>query len=609
MSSCGPRYVFNSGETKMQSQRRFVRCKFTRTVIGGCLFAFSSSASQTALAQAGPSAELYFNGPILTMEGNAPRYVEAVVERDGLIAFTGSLKEARKKFPDAKRRNLQGQTMVPGFIDSHGHIYLTGLMLSMANVLPEPDGTAANFDDLINTTRDWMASETGRKFTQTFGWVLAYGYDHTTLREGEHPTADILDRITTEYPVLMLHQSAHLATMNHKALEAVGFTAATSDPTGGVIRRKQDGAPDGVVEENAVALVANLILSRVNADINETAIERGQDLYVSYGYTTAEEARAYAATSAALKQAALQNKLRIDVISYPDIDANVKAMDSTFLRPDRAYSNHYRIGGAKISLDGSPQSKTAWLTHPYHIVPPHTEAGYRGYPIMDDTKAGNYFKLAARQGWQIICHANGDAAIDLCLNSIEAAQKEHPNPDHRSVVLHGQMMRTDQVQRVKALGALPSFFAAHTFYWGDYHRESTLGSPRAERISPTRDAINAGLTLTTHHDSPVILPNAMRIVDATVNRTTRSGKVLGPEQRLTPFEALKAVTIWGAIQHFEEGSKGTLTVGKRADFAILSDNPVKVAPSKIKTIRVTATIKDGQLLHCASDRKRNVFCK
>jgi hypothetical protein len=101
----------------------------------------------------------------------------------------------------------------------------------------------------------------------------------------------------------------------------------------------------------------------------------------------------------------------------------------------------------------------------------------------------------------------------------------------------------------------------------------------------------------------------MRIVDATVNRTTRSGKVLGREQRLTPFEALKAVTIWGAIQHFEEDSKGTLTVGKRADFAILSDNPVKIAPSKIKTIRVTATVKDGQLLHCASDRKRNAFCK
>jgi predicted amidohydrolase YtcJ len=228
---------------------------------------------------------------------------------------------------------------------------------------------------------------------------------------------------------------------------------------------------------------------------------------------------------------------------------------------------------------------------------------------MSDEKALGYFKLAASKGWQIICHANGDAAIDQCLNSIEAAQKEYPNPDHRSVIIHAQMMRADQVTRMKALGALPTFFAAHTLYWGDYHRESTLGSPRAERISPTRDAINAGLTLTTHHDSPVIMPNAMRIVDATVNRTTRTGKTLGPEQRLTPFEALKAVTIWGALQHFEDASKGTLTLGKRADFAVLSDNPLKIAPSKIKTIRVTATIKDGQRIYCAPDQTHITICK
>jgi predicted amidohydrolase YtcJ len=552
-------------------------------------------------------ASLYYNGPILTMEGDAPEYVEALVEQDGKIVFAGRLADARKQYPSATRRNLAGQTLMPGFIDGHGHMYLTGLLLSMANVLPEPDGTAGDYDDLVETTRAWMESPTGKQFIAAFGWVLANGYDHTMLREGDHPTADVLDRITTEYPVLMLHQSGHVAALNHKGLEVAGFTRDTPDPAGGVIRRGPDGAPDGVIEESVVAQVGNPIIGSVNAAIDAMVIDKGQELYTRFGFTTAEEARAYPSVSAALAQAARDGRFRIDVITYPDIAANAKGLESEFWRPDRQYRNHYRIGGAKISLDGAVQGKTAWLTHPYHIAPPHTEADYRGYPAMPDAKVLEYFTLAASKGWQIVCHANGDAAIDQCLNSIEASQKLYPNPDHRSVVIHAQTARADQVNRMKALGALPTFFAAHTFYWGDYHRESSLGSPRAERISPTRDAINAGLTLTTHHDSPVIMPNAMRIVDATVNRTTRSGKPLGPEQGLTPFEALKAVTIWGAVQHFEEASKGTLTPGKRADLVVLSADPLTTDRAQIKTITVSATIKDGQPVYCAPAQAE--FCR
>lgn len=584
-----------------------------RIAIAGAVIALATAASP-AVAKVGNSdtgdvSSIYYNGQILTMEGPEPQYVEALVEQGGTIAFAGSLQEAHTRFPEATRRDLQGQTMLPGFIDGHGHIYLSGLLLSMANVFPEPDGVATGYDDLVRITREWMVSENGRKFIKTFGWVMANGYDHTMLREGDHPTADVLDRITTEYPVLMLHQSGHFASLNHKALEVAGLTKDTPDPAGGVIRRNKDGTPNGVVEESVVAQIGNPILSRIDPEIDAMAIEKGQDLYIRYGFTTAEEARAYPSASAALEKAAQDGRVRIDIIGYPDIAANMKAMDSAFWSLDRKYTGHYRVGGAKISLDGTVQGKTAWLSHPYHIVPEHTDANYVGYPAMSDEKAREFFTLAASRKWQIICHANGDAAIDQCLDSIEAAQKSHPDPDHRSVIVHAQTMRADQVQRVKALGALPTFFAAHTFYWGDYHRESSLGSPRAERISPTRDAINAGLTLTTHHDAPVITPNAMRIVDASVNRTTRSGKVLGLEQRLTPYEALKSITSWGAIQHFEEHSKGTLTAGKRADLVVLSDNPLTIDRSTIKKIEVRATIKDGKTLYCAATCGRTSICE
>lgn len=566
-----------------------------------------TASAADALQSSVATATLYFNGNILTMEGPQPAYVEALIERDGKILFVGSLSDAKQLAPNAITRNLQGKTLLPGFIDGHGHVYLTGFFNSMANVMPAPDGPGQDYDALVRTTKEWMKSGTGQLFINTFGWVLANGYDHALMPEGLPPTADVLDRITTDYPVLMLHQSGHVASVNGKALEVAGFSRSTPDPQGGVIRRKPDGSPDGVIEESALSAVANLVLSKANATTDALSIARGQDMYIRNGYTTAEEARAFPNITSALERAARGGALKLDVISYPDIAANAKAMESADYRSDHSYLDHYRIGGVKISLDGSPQAKTAWLTHPYHVFPPHTEAGYKGYPAMPEERALALFDLAAKKGWQIICHANGDAAIDQCLDGVAHAQKGQTNNNHRSVIIHAQTMRNDQVARTKELGALPSFFAAHTFYWGDYHRESVLGSPRAERISPTRDAVDAGLTLTSHHDAPAILPNAMRVVDATVNRTTRTGKVLGAAQRLTPYEALKAITIWGAVQHFEETQKGSLLVGKRADFAVLSANPITVNPMMIKDIKVVATIKDGRAIYCAGGHTK--FCK
>ena len=599
----------------MRSSRDQARCALrSRSGLSHWLLAaaalfFSIAVVPLCLASA-PSlgASLYVNGDILTMEGDQPSYAEALVEQDGKIAFIGSRADAVRRFPGATKRDLKGKTLLPGFIDGHGHLYLTGFLTSMANIMPAPDGPGTSYDALVRSTKAWMNSESGKLFIRRFGWVLANGYDHSLMPEGVPPTAAILDRISTELPVMLIHQSGHIGSINHKGLEIARYTRDTPNPEGGVIQRDANGDPNGVIEESAFNAVANPILSRADADINALAIERGQALYARNGFTTAEDARAFPNITNALAQAADAGQLWLDVISYPDIAVNAKAMESKHYSADRAYRDHYRIGGVKISLDGSPQAKTAWLTHPYHIPPPHADGDFKGYAAMPDPQAFTLFEKAASKGWQILCHANGDAAIDQCLNGVARAQALHANADHRSVVIHGQTMRKDQVSRLAALKMLPSFFAAHTYYWGDYHRDSVLGPQRAARISPTRDAIEQGLTLTTHHDAPVILPNAMRLVDATVNRTTRSGKVLGPEQRLTPYEALKAITIWGAIQHYEEGSKGTLTVGKRADFAVLSANPVRVKPAMIKDIRVVATIKDGAAVFCETPGKAEAIC-
>ncbi len=182
---------------------------------------------------------------------------------------------------------------------------------------------------------------------------------------------------------------------------------------------------------------------------------------------------------------------------------------------------------------------------------------------------------------------NGDAAIDQYIRAIDLAQKSYNYPDHRTVLIHGQTLRKDQIPDLVRQQLIPSLFPMHTFYWGDWHLNSVLGDPRASYISPMRDVLYAGLIPTSHHDAPVTFPNSMRVLDATVNRITRSGKILGPDQRVSVYEGLKTLTEWAAYQYFEEKSKGTLTPGKLADFVILDKNPF---PFLVLNVVFTATV-------------------
>lgn len=216
---------------------------------------------------------------------------------------------------------------------------------------------------------------------------------------------------------------------------------------------------------------------------------------------------------------------------------------------------------------------------------------------MPDSVATQLVKTAFENKWQIICHSNGDAAIDQYISAVEAAEKEFGYPDHRTVLIHGQTLRKDQIPDLVRLNIYASLFPMHTFYWGDWHLDSVLGEPRASYISPTRDVLEAGINLTSHHDAPVTLPKSMRVLDATVNRVTRSGKILGPDQRLTPYEGLKTLTSYAAKQYFEENKKGTLSNGKLADFVILDKNPLKIDPMDIHDIQIMESIKEGKTVY------------
>jgi hypothetical protein len=266
--------------------------------------------------------------------------------------------------------------------------------------------------------------------------------------------------------------------------------------------------------------------------------------------------------------------------------------------PSKTYTNNFRIGGAKIVLDGSPQGKTAFMTQPYLNPPAGEAASYVGYPTQTSEFLETKLRSYLDEGTQFIVHTNGDASVDMYLSALDAISTESDDFSKiRPVSIHSQTTRDDQLEAMVKYQMIPSFFSAHTFFWGDWHRDEVFGEERAIRISPTRSASNLGINYTTHNDAPVVDPDIIRLMYNTVNRVTRSGQTLGEDQKATAYEALASVTKNAAYQYLEEDQKGTIEVGKLADLVVLSANPLTIEPEKMNTIEVLKTYKEGQLVY------------
>jgi predicted amidohydrolase YtcJ len=557
---------------------------------------FEYAVAALMLAVALPSAggetadAIYHNGTILTIDDEQPT-AEAVAVKDGRILAVGAeadvLETAGK---DTREIDIGGKTMLPGFVDSHGHAFMVGLQASTANLLPPPDGNGADIASLQALLSDWAANN--QDAVKKVGWIAGFGYDDSQLAEQRHPTRDELDKVSEDLPVIIIHQSGHLGVANSKALEIAGVTAETEDPNGGIFRRREGSRePNGVLEEYAFFYLLGKLAANFDDSVNDVLVRRGTELVASYGYTTAQEGRAMGPGLEAMKRVADQGELRIDLVAYPDI------LEVEGIQPAMMYTNRYRVGGAKLTIDGSPQGKTAWLSEPYFVPPEGQTKDYAGYAAIDERTTNDAVEKAFANGWQILVHANGDAASDRFIEAVRLAKEKYPGVDNRPVLIHGQVLREEQVDQLKELGIFPSLFPMHTFYWGDWHRESVLGPERAENISPTGWVLERDMIFGSHHDAPVALPDSMRVLSATVTRSSRTGRVLGPEHRVPVETALKALTIWPAWQHFEEDSKGSIEVGKLADFVILSDNPMTVPPDQIDDIKVLETIKEGESIY------------
>jgi len=532
---------------------------------------------------------IYVGGTIATMNDGQPD-AEALAVKDGTILAVGARSEIEKAHGGKTTRivDLAGKTLMPGFIDGHAHAQQFGGQAVGANLLAPPDGTVNTIDDIVARLKTFAAGPD----VEVTGWIFGIGYDDALL--GRHPTREDLDKVSTTLPVMATHISGHLAAVNTVGLRTIGYDASTPDPEGGVIRREADGeTPNGVLEE--LAAIPHMLdaLMPGTREGKDYFLRRGLELAKSYGYTTANEGRMFGPMNAVMQDAAKRGLLDIDFIGWMDYTGRSE-LDKSF---STTYSNRYRLGGLKITLDGSPQGRTAWRTVAYLIPPDGQKPGYKGYPAIPDTKQIEaYLDEAYAKGWPVKVHANGDAAVDQLFEALRPVVAKHGVKQGEVILVHGQFIRPDQVPELLSLGIFPSMFPMHTFYWGDWYKK-IVGPEQADRISPMRSILESSRRATSHTDAPVALPNLMQVVWATVNRTSRSLAVIGAGECVTPYEAMKMITLWGAEQFGEQATKGSLERGKLADMVILSDNPLTIEPTKINTIVVLETIKEGRTVY------------
>jgi predicted amidohydrolase YtcJ len=580
------------GATRAASERVERRRSARAICLGAALL---GGLAITPHAHARQTAEtIWSGGPILTMNDKSMR-AEAVAVANGKIIAVGRRSEVMKlKGPDTRLVDLEGRTLVPGFVDAHGHVVVGGLQALSANVLAPPDGKVQDIASLQQTLRDW--AEKNAAIVDKVKIIVGFGYDNSQLKELRHPTKEELDAVSADIPVLIIHQSSHLATANSAMLKAMGVDANSKDPAGDVIQRKPGTTePNGVLEETAFFAAAPVLLSRVGPEGLKVFAREGAKLWASFGYTTAQEGRSVPPVVDIMRQVAAEGGFANDVATYPDV-----LVDRAYIKTHQrsTYTNRFRVAGAKLTIDGSPQGFTAWRDRPYFKPVGTYPPGYSGYAAATAEQVMDAVQWAAESGIQIITHANGERASDLLIAAHQAAQARYPQSRSlRNVLIHGQFLREEQLDRYKSLGIMPSLFPMHTFYWGDWHLDHTVGPQAGMNISPTGWVRKRGMIFSSHHDAPVAFPDSMRVLDATVTRRARgSGRIVGPEHRVDVITALKAMTIWPAYQHFEEKTKGSLEPGKLADFAILSKDPTKVEPTTIADIKVTETVKEGKTI-------------
>ena len=553
------------------------------------LTALATILTAVSLAGAAPADRIIRGGPIVTVNPDRPA-AEAVAIVGGTIVAVGSDSDVMQHRGDATVvTELAGKTLVPGFVDGHSHFCSLVDVQTQAQCASPPAGPCKTVADVIAALKAVQA----RRKLGPGKFVMGFGYDPELLAEKRPPSKQELDAAFPENPVILVHVSGHGAMLNTKALAAYDVTAATPTPPGGVIGREPgSNEPNGLLFETAFLP----IFAKVPGPGDDETLEilkAGQDLYLRAGITTAQDGATMKHQVDLLRILANRGDLKLDVVMLPfiaEIDAIFAGQPP---RNETEYKNRLRIGGVKVVMDGSPQGRTAAFTTPYLTDGPAGQKDWRGELSFPQPVLNEWVKKVYDGGATLFVHCNGDAAIDALLEAHRFASGDDPAKPRGTVGVHSQFIRRDQLDKYRAWSITPSFFTIHCFYFGDTH-VANRGRSQADFISPMKSARALGLRPANHTDFNVAPLDQLFTMHTAVNRISRSGQTIGADERVTPMQALEAITIDGARIYGEEAKKGSIEVGKAADFAVLSANPLTVPPATIETLRVEETIKDGQ---------------
>jgi len=524
-----------------------------------------------------PPAILFVGGLVYTMD-NDGSVADAVLLEHGLIAAVGSEANVRQKAPpDVLTIDLKGRALLPGFVDAHSH-YPVGVIEHLGVQL-SATGEAA----VVNNNELLARVSEAVKLTPPGQWIVGFNYDNTVFPTGLHPTRQQLDDITQDHPVFLRHVSGHMGVANSAGLSELQIDSQRDEliPFLGV--DKETGELNGLLQEEAAPHLPRFIRSFPTTDLI-SAYKRTQADYIAAGVSTVQNGLIDSSTSKLLRVLQWVGVLPQRVVAWANRDY------ASSRKP--FHTSNFRQATVKLIVDGSPQGKTAYLTEPYHVIDNGVEA-FRGVPLFTQQALNEQVLYFHERDFQIALHGNGDAAIDMIIEAVRLAQLAQPKPDARHVLVHAQTIRSDQIMQLAAVSITPTFFNSHTFYWGDWHKNQSLGPERAQSISPLASARDAGLRFSLHTDAPVTPMQPLQLIWSAMRRETRSGDVLGEEQRIDLTAALRAMTIDAAWQSFLEHDRGSIEPGKLADVIVLSGDPYSVPD--IRSLQVDQTIIGGKV--------------
>ena len=540
------------------------------------------------LAAKDPGATLWRGGTIITMDGETPNMAEAVVERDGKIAFVGPEADARAAAgKDAQVRDLKGATLLPGFVDAHSH-FAIGLQTAGGLDLADPaTGDTASVAKLLAAVKRYGAK------VPKGGWVVVWRYDDAGLAERRHVTRAELDSILPDRKVVLLHISLHGLVANSAALKAAKLSDGMKPPIGGVMPSDAKGRLTGLLFEKAM-LPMSLVLPQPSNEARLAALDGVQMRYAREGFTWAQDGATNPVDLAFLTSPAAQQILKIDLALLPFAMTGIEAMLENPAMAPGAHFGRVKLQGIKFTLDGSPQARTAFFTRDYALGSPDGQHPWHGQPVTTDAVFQTLARKVHERGWQIFVHANGDAAIDMAIRGFDALGIKAAD-DRRPIVIHSQFMRPDQIPAYARIGVGPSYFSNHTYYFADTHRRN-FPNEVVDFISPFTASRAAGLIPSNHSDYPVTPLDTRAQLWSAMARTSRTGVVSGESQREDAWHALQALTTGPAWQVFEENQRGRIKPGLLADFVVLDRNPLTTPVDDIRAIRVLETVKEGKTI-------------